>query len=302
VLLVSTTMTRRKCGQKAPSSTRIDYLSVLENSVLPEYSVSALTGFAEPKSNAPAVKFSSPTLDPWLEIAQKIPQLLSQSNAVFRSALDQLPLLEVPDDAPMDEWRLAYVLLSTLAAAYVWGSTTESEIIDRLPFVLASPLREVSYALEVEPGITYVAGGLWNHRYNETSSTNEDAQLDCIVSFTGTPDETHFNLTTLRVERAGGAGVVQGMMASQQVVQAIRYSHAFFQGKNARSDAENAVHDAVAMALSRMASSIDRCTVELGKMRDGCEPDVFYDQLRPFLSGFGSVSWAYNGFWVRIIT
>ncbi|KAG9101954.1 hypothetical protein FRC06_002466 [Ceratobasidium sp. 370] len=189
----------------------------------------------------------------------------------------------------MEEWRLAYVLLSTLSAAYVWGSTNEAEIVDRIPFVLASPLREVSYALQVEPGITYVAGAMWNHRYNETASPDEDAQLECIVSFTGTPDEDHFNLTTLRVERAGGEGIVHGMMAAQQVVQAIRYSHAHFaEGTKAGIDAKNAVHHAVAESLGQMASSIDRCTVELRKMRDGCEPSVFYNQLRPFLSGFGS--------------
>ncbi|KAG8678314.1 hypothetical protein FRC08_017874, partial [Ceratobasidium sp. 394] len=204
------------------SSTGIDYLSVLKYSVLPEYSVSPLTGFAPPKSNPPAVKFSSVALNPWLEISQKIPALLSQSNAAFRSSVDQLPLLSMPDDAPMEEWRLAYVLLSTLSAAYIWGSPIEAKVTDRLPFVLASPLREVSYALEVEPGITYVAGGMWNHRYNETVSADEDAQLECIVSFTGAPDENHFNLTTLRVERAGGEGIVHGMMAAQQVVQAIR--------------------------------------------------------------------------------
>ncbi|KAG8683348.1 hypothetical protein FRC08_014331, partial [Ceratobasidium sp. 394] len=204
------------------SSTGIDYLSVLKDSVLPEYSVSPLTGFAPPKSNPPAAKFSSVALNPWLGISQKIPALLSQSSAAFRSSVDQLPLLSMPDEAPMEEWRLAYVLLSTLSAAYIWGSPIEAKITDRLPFVLASPLREVSYALEVEPGITYVAGGMWNHWYNETASADEDTQLECLVSFTGTPDENHFNLTTLRVERAGGDGIVHGMMAAQQVVQAIR--------------------------------------------------------------------------------
>ncbi|KAG8736533.1 hypothetical protein FRC12_017565 [Ceratobasidium sp. 428] len=271
-------------------STGIDYLSVLKNSVLPEYSVSPLTGFAPPKSNPPAVKFSSPTLNPWLDISLKIPELLSQSNSMFRSAVNQLPLLSMPDDASMEEWRLAYVLLSTLAAAYVWGSSIEADIVDRLPHVLSVPLRDVSYALEVEPGLTYAAGGIWNHRYNEAKSSDDDEQLECIVSFTGTSDENHFNLTTLRVERAGGEGIVHGMMAAQQVVQAIRYSHArFAQGTKAvKIQEEDLVHDAIADSLSRMTASIDRCTVELQKMRDGCDPNVFYNQIRPFLSGFGS--------------
>ncbi|KAG9082081.1 Indoleamine 2,3-dioxygenase 1 [Ceratobasidium sp. UAMH 11750] len=79
------------------------------------------------------------------------------------------------------------------------------------------------------------------------------------------------------------------MMAAQQVVQAIRYSHAHFaQGTKARVEAEDAVHNAIAESLGQMALSIDRCTIELRKMRDGCEPSVFYNQLRPFLSGFKS--------------
>ncbi|KAG9124296.1 hypothetical protein FRC07_012096 [Ceratobasidium sp. 392] len=270
-------------------STGIDYLSILKDSVLPEYSVSALTGFAPPRSHPPAVKFSSPALNPWLEISLKIPELLSQSNSVFRSAVRQLPLLSMPDDAPMDEWRLAYVLLSTLAAAYVWGSSTEADIVDRLPHVLSAPLVDISYALEVQPGLTYVAGGMWNHRYNETKSSDEDGQLETIVSFTGTPDENHFNLTTLRVERAGGEGIVHGMMAAQQGIQAIRHSHAYLaQGTKTGVEVEDTVHDAIAESLGKMAASIARCTIELQKMRDGCDPSVFYNQLRPFLSGFGS--------------
>ncbi|QRV94704.1 indoleamine 2,3-dioxygenase [Ceratobasidium sp. AG-Ba] len=271
------------------NSPGVDYLSVLKESVLPNYSVSPATGFAPPKSNPPAVKFSSPALKPWLEVSQKISELLRQSNATFRSSVDHLPLLSMPDDAPVEEWRLAYVLLSTLAAAYVWGSTTEAQVADKLPYVLASPLREVSYELEVEPGITYASGGIWNHLYNESVSSNEDSQLKCIVSFTGTPDEDHFNLTTLRVERAGGPGVVHGMMAGQQVIKAIRYAD--FTGDRRRSPGgkdEDAVHDAMADSLNGMAFSIDQCRTELRKMRDGCEPSVFYNQLRPFLSGFGS--------------
>ncbi|KAG8711513.1 ubiquitin-specific protease ubp2 [Ceratobasidium sp. 423] len=270
-----------------------DSFSALVNSVLPEYSISHLTGFAPPKSKAPAVKFSSPSLAPWLDISQKIATLLSESNEAFRSAVDKLPLLAVPDDAPIEEWRLAYTILATVAAAYIWGKTPESGIIDKLPHVIAHPLREVADALGVEPGLIYIVGGMWNHRYREDKSSEEDGQLDTIVSFTDAPDETHFNLTTLRVERAGGDGLLQGLLASQFVARAIRatmlISHNHGSHDHPQMGEElDEVHQSMTDAFHKMAASIAQCTIELAKMRNGCDTDFFYDKLRPFLSGFGS--------------
>ncbi|CUA68245.1 indoleamine 2,3-dioxygenase [Rhizoctonia solani] len=270
-----------------------DSFSVLVNSVLPEYSLSHLTGFAPPKSKAPAVNFSSPALDPWLNISQKIATLLNESNEAFRSAVDKLPLLAVPDDAPIEEWRLAYTILATVAAAYIWGKDPNSGIIDKLPYVLAHPLQDVADALGVEPGLTYIAGGIWNHRYREDKSSEEDGQLDTIVLFTDAPDERHFNLTTLRVERAGGDGLLQGLLASQLVARAIRatvsasHNHASHNHQPADGELDK-VHQLMTDAFEKMAASIAQCTVELVKMRGGCGTDFFYDKLRPFLGGFGS--------------
>ncbi|EUC59206.1 indoleamine 2,3-dioxygenase [Rhizoctonia solani AG-3 Rhs1AP] len=275
------------------AATTQDSFSALVNSVLPEYSVSHLTGFAPPKSNAPAVKFSSPALDPWLDISQKIATLLNESNEAFRSAVERLPLLVVPDDAPIEEWRLAYTILATVAAAYIWGKDSGSGMIDKLPYVIARPLQDVADALGVEPGLTYIAGGIWNHRYRVDKSSEEDGQLDIMVLFTDTPDETHFNLTTLRVERAGGDGLLQGLLASQLVARAIRATmsapHSHSSHNHQPVDGElDQVHQLMTDGFHKMAASIAQCTVELAKMRNGCGPDFFYDKLRPFLGGFGS--------------
>ncbi|KAJ1302528.1 hypothetical protein OPQ81_002845 [Rhizoctonia solani] len=277
-----------------------DSFSTLINSVLPEYSISHLTGFAPPKLKAPATKFSSPTFDPWLDISQKIATLLAESNETFRSAVDKLPLLAVPDDAPIEEWRLAYTILATIAAAYIWGKDPESGIINKLPYVVARPLRDVADALGVEPGMTYIAGAIWNHQYREDKSSEEDDQLDTILSYTDAPDETHFNLTTLRVERVGGDGLLQGLLTSQLVARAIRatvsasHNHDSHNHQSATGELGE-VHQSMADALHKMAASIARCTIELAKMRHGCGTDFFYHKLRPFLTGFGLHSSQPNG-------
>ncbi|QRW22094.1 indoleamine 2,3-dioxygenase [Rhizoctonia solani] len=264
------------------------------------YSISHLTGFAPPKPKAPAVKFSSPSLDPWLDVSLKIATLLTESNEAFRSAVEKLPLLAVPDSAPIEEWRLAYTVLSTVAAAYIWGKDPESGIVDKLPYVIACPLQDVADALGVEPGLTYIVGGIWNHQYREERSSEEDGQLDTIVSFTDAPDETHFNLTTLRVERAGGDGLLQGLIVSQLVARAIRLTMSASHNHNSHDHGPHShqkpgnlmsldeVHQAMADAFHKMETSISQCTVELSKMRNGCGVDFFYNKLRPFLGGFGS--------------
>ncbi|CAE6429960.1 unnamed protein product [Rhizoctonia solani] len=272
-------------------STANPYLAPAACIFLPEYSVSHLTGFAPPKSEAPAVRFSSSSLDPWLDISQKIAILLSESNEAFRSAVDKLPLLAVPDDAPVEEWRLAYTVLATVAAAYIWGKDAVSGVINKLPYVIARPLQDVADALGMEPGLTYIAGGIWNHQYREEKSSEEDGQLDTIVSFTDAPDETHFNLTTLRVERAGGDGLLQGLLASQLVARAIRATMPHNHGPHTHQKVDeepDKVHRLMTDAFHKMAASIAQCTVELAKMRNGCGTEFFYDKLRPFLSGFGS--------------
>ncbi|ELU40239.1 IDO domain-containing protein [Rhizoctonia solani AG-1 IA] len=268
-----------------------DSFSILVNSVLPEYSISHLTGFAPPKSKAPAVKFSSPSLDPWLDVSLKIATLLTESNEAFRSGVEKLPLLAVPDSAPIEEWRLAYTVLSTVGAAYIWGKDPESGIVDKLPYVIACPLQDVADALGVEPGLTYIVGGIWNHQYREERSSEEDGQLDTIVSFTDAPDETHFNLTTLRVERAGGDGLLQGLIVSQLVARAIRLTMSASHNHNSHDHGPHShqtpgnlmsldeVHQAMADAFHKMETSISQCTVELSKMRNGCGVDFFYNEL-----------------------
>ncbi|KAF8753649.1 P-loop containing nucleoside triphosphate hydrolase protein [Rhizoctonia solani] len=224
---------------------------------------------------------------------------IDRVNEAFRSAVEKLPLLAVPDSAPIEEWRLAYTVLSTVAAAYIWGKDPESGIVDKLPYVIACPLQDVADALGVEPGLTYIVGGIWNHQYREERSSEEDGQLDTIVSFTDAPDETHFNLTTLRVERAGGDGLLQGLIVSQLVARAIRLTMSASHNHNSHDHGPHShqkpgdlmsldeVHQAMADAFHKMETSISQCTVELSKMRNGCGVDFFYQKLRPFL-GFGS--------------
>lgn len=94
-----------------------------------------------------------------------------------------------------------------------------------------------------------------------------DGSPTCIVSFTGTPDEDHFNIITYNVEYIGGSALSHALTVCHYL------------SPSTNDQALAAYH------LRGLMDSLDECAKELVTMRDGCQPEVFYNILRPFLAG-----------------
>lgn len=133
-----------------------------------------------------------------------------------------------------------------------------------LPPSISIPLLSVSSHLEVPPVATYAALNLWNF----TSSTANFTDLDSLESphtFTGTKDESWFLCVSVAME-AQGAHVIPLMLKAISAIPSRDY-------------------DTITTALDQLSSNIRKVGVLLDRMREQCDPMVFYHRIRPFLAG-----------------
>jgi indoleamine 2,3-dioxygenase len=232
------------------------------SAMLETYRISPIAGFAMEKPSP--TKFADPDLNAWLEIGNRIPALLKQSTRdrdLLRAEARALPILEAEKLESIEEYQLAYVILTCLAQAYIWGNVEAGEEpCQVLPPSISIPLLEISKDLEIQPGHCYSSGSIWV--YTEDPVSGEEK---AVCSITGTPDEDHFNLTTHRVERIAGKALIQGLMAAR------------FAGQSNSKGA--------AKCLNIVADTFKDCKAALEKMKEGCDPDVFYSKIRPYLAG-----------------
>lgn len=111
---------------------------------------------------------------------------------------------------------------------------------------------------------TYAALNLWNF----TSSTADFTDIDSLLSphtFTGTYDESWFLCVSVAME-AQGAHVIPSMLKAIHSIPSRDY-------------------DTITSGLEQLAGSIRKVGALLDRMREHCDPMVFYHQIRPFLAG-----------------
>lgn len=156
--------------------------------------------------------------------------------------------------------RRAHLVLAWLLHIYVHTQPTSPDPII-IPRPLSAPLLAVSRELVLPPVVTYADTVLYNWR-------EVDGRIRCVTLFTGTPDEEHFFLTSARIELAG----VAALSLMQQSL-----DEAFVDDAIARRR--------IASYLRKLAAVIRKLTAILDAVRDGCDPRVFYEQVRPWFRG-----------------
>lgn len=186
--------------------------------------------------------------------------------------------------------RRAHMILAWTMHFFVHSLPPDAPIC--IPLPLTVPLLQVSSQLQLPPVLTYSDDVLYNWKYrNEPElplSINGPGlipaidNLACQTLFTGTRDEEEFYLTSARMELKG--------------VEALELMRSMMD--------ETFVGDDIAMRrvttyLGRMAGVIDELRNMLLKVKEGCSPDVFYNQVRPWFRGADSDAlgrkWVFEG-------
>ena len=226
---------------------------------LADFEISPERGFlpSEPCETLP----DSPTLN---HLGREMPKLSSARRV--RQFIDEQPSLlpSIPPSWHDNEYRASMRILSFAGHAYVWETPGQPAI--KLPSHLAQPWYEIAQKLGRPPVLSYASYALDNWRRLDQT---KPIQLDNIVllqNFLGGLDEEWFVVVHIQIEQQAGPGL-------EGLVQAI----------NAASKWND---DEVLLGLQALASAQAAMRDTLLRMKERCDPYVYYTRVRPYIHGW----------------
>ncbi|KAG2008682.1 tryptophan 2,3-dioxygenase [Coprinopsis cinerea AmutBmut pab1-1] len=206
----------------------------------------------------------------------------------WRATVRELPILSTSDLTQSETvLRRAHLVLAWIMHFYIHSLPPSSPI--RIPPPITVPLLQVSAHLQLPPILTYSDDVLYNWKFIDGKETDDDgnaimptiSNIDTQVLFTGTRDEAEFFLTSARMELKG----VEALDLMQHMMD------------------EAFVGDDIAVRriteyLRELSVVINDLSVMLMKVKEGCSPQVFYNDIRPWFRGEDSTSgskWEFEG-------
>lgn len=244
-----------------------------------------------PKEVSMGMQAWEDALDEGLALGMKLGDQLSQygpeeteKNERWRETIRALPLL---DPAPLMNdillLRRGHHVLVFLMHMYIHSAPPPAEPTPHVvPACLAVPLCRISSELGITPILTYADNVLWNWNIpkGRPHELPTEGRIRSHTLFSGTPDEEHFYLTSARIELRG----VTALSVMRSTLDELFIGDA------------TAVRR-IAAYLHRLSSVIDELTHLLLAVREGCDPAIFYHQVRPWFRGATSDNrgWVFEG-------
>lgn len=226
---------------------------------LSEFDISPERGFlpADPCVSLP----DCPALN---HLSHELPKLLSARQV--RRFIDEEPLFlpSIPSSWGEDDYRTAMRILSFAGHAYVWE--TPGQATTKLPSQLARPWYDIGQKLGRPPVLSYASYALDNWRRLDRT---QPIQLDNIVllqNFLGGLDEEWFVVIHIQIEHQAGPGL-EGLL---------RAINGAAKGKD----------DEVLLGLQALASAQTAMRDTLLRMKERCDPYVYYTRVRPYIHGW----------------
>ena len=197
-------------------------------------------------------------------LGHELPKLLTARQA--RRFIDEQPALlpSIPSSWREEDYRTAMRILSFAGHAYVWE--TPGQPAAKLPPQLARPWHEIGQKLGRPPVLSYASYALDNWRRLDKT---KPVQLDNIVllqNFLGGLDEEWFVVVHIQIEQQAGPGL-NGL---------IRAINGAAKGKD----------DEVLLGLQALASAQTAMRDTLLRMKERCDPYVYYTRVRPYIHGW----------------
>jgi indoleamine 2,3-dioxygenase len=197
----------------------------------------------------------------WEDAAAALPKAIAaQRVRALISELPPFPIAMLASDA--ERWR-ARVILTHLANCYVWA---DPPIVDRIPAGLAVPWHAVSTQLSMPPMLTYADWTLHKWFRPDPHGPIAPGNLALTQNCAGGLDEEWFVLIHVAIEAAAGPGLA-ALPAAQEAVD--------------RQDEADVIK-----RLTILRNSLDRMNALLDRMRERCDPYVYYHRVRPYMFGW----------------
>lgn len=231
---------------------------------LEDYGISVTRGFLGDLEPVSAIK--SHQYEIWEKIAAGMRDLLL-AGRLRRVVDDQLDVIDTDNLQGIEERRRAYVILSFIANAYIWGSPSDKPRAI-LPAQVSVPLCKLSEELEVLPIITYASTVLWNFRlipFGPATPKLSSDQVAIVQTFRGSGDEAWFYLSSWAIEATGAPAI-------STLIQAMHHAEAGDMTQLTKS-------------LQSVAETLDEIIAELKRLPEHCDPSYFYWHIRPYLAG-----------------
>jgi indoleamine 2,3-dioxygenase len=183
------------------------------------------------------------------------------------STLPKLPVIPI-DGLERSEFALrrAHHVLAWIMHFYIHTLPPNADV--RIPAPVTIPLLQICNQLQLPPVLTYSDNVLYNWTMKTADLIPTVDNIQCQTLFTGTSDEAEFYLCSARIELRG--------------VEALELMRATMD--------ETFVGDHIAVRritsyLNQMSTAIGELTKLLLSVRDGCDPDVFSRDIRPWFRG-----------------
>lgn len=240
-----------------------------------EYHIDEDVGFALPNP----LEELPPPYDAWIRIAENLPELIE--TGILRAEVEKLPTFSIDDLETHRSQRLAHLVLGYITMAYVWNKG-DGDIRKILPSNIAIPYCKLSEKLGLPPILVYADCVLANWKKKDASGPMTYENMDILFSFPGGDCSKGFFLISLLVETAAATAI--------KVIPTIYNAVQHRDG------------DTLQEALSEIASCLHKALEVFQQIHDYVDPDVFFNVLRTYLSGWkGNPSLSegliYEGVW-----
>jgi indoleamine 2,3-dioxygenase len=181
----------------------------------------------------------------------------------------QLPILAAGDIKKSEiVLRRAHHVLSFMMHIYIHTLPPDAEVC--IPASITIPLLQVCAQLQLPPVNTYTDNVLYNWALKSPSPFGLPtiSNLQCQTLFTGTKDEEEFYLSSTRIELRG----VEALELMQLTMDEIF------------------VGDSIAVRrITTYLQNLSRIIMDLKDLmlavKEGCDPDIFYRDIRPWFRG-----------------
>jgi indoleamine 2,3-dioxygenase len=236
---------------------------------LADYGIHPQTGFVPGEDQLARLPQA---FEAWEQIAPIMGPLIRANR--IRAAFEALPLLDAGALAGEAEQERALLLLTLFANAWVWGGPEPHLTI---PVPLAVPLCTLASELERPPITHYGSMALRNWRRVDPSRplSADNAQMQ--IGFLGGVDEEWFYLASMGVELAGAP--------------LLRALHGAVTASQGNDDA------GLTAWLEGVADDLGPVMTALNRMREWCDPHVFYHRVRGLVAGWPDPGVVYEGVW-----